>query len=311
MADGCIIFDAAVLLYIYLMKYKQIKHRVSHQGPAMLIADYCAQFMPSLGSKSAAKKALRSGQLLLNGNIAKTSDRIKHGDLVLLRLKIKAPKVFNMQIPITYEDEHFMVVDKPGGIAVNGNRYKTVENVFARHPMPNHISGVLERPIALHRLDVPTKGLLMLAKTKEAQIALSGLFERREIKKMYRAVVHGKSDRQGTIDFSINGKTAMTKYQTVRTVQSRIYGYLSLIHAFPVSGRTHQIRKHLHGINHLIVGDKEYAGTAKTVLGKGLFLQASELAFEHPFEHTTIKLTLSIPGKFTRLLDREEERFRQ
>ena len=292
------------------MQRKSLSHTVKNISGKVRIVDYCGEVFKPLGSKSATKKAIKANRLYLNGKLAISADFVNPGDRITLKLDPDKIKQYNLPIDIVYEDEFFLIVDKPGGIAVNGNRFKTVENVFAKHLYNFNSADALPRPIAVHRLDVPTKGLLVLAKTKQAQIKLSMAFQQKKIEKSYLAVVHGKPPDEGQIDVAVEGKKALTKYKTLRTVPSKIYNHLSLVRLKPITGRTHQLRIHMKQLGHLIVGDKYYAGNQKTILGKGLFLQASSLSFLHPLTQKKLALKIDIPNRFNRVLDREEARFK-
>ena len=289
--------------------------RYRHTVPDILnpvrVADYCAHAFSLLGTKSAAKKAISAGRIFLNDRLAKTSDWVKSGDHVELRGGgIKKIKKLDLALPIIHQDEYLVVVNKPGGIAVNGNRYKTVENALSNLNQCNSMADALLRPVAAHRLDVPTSGLVILAKTKSALVKLNRAFQEQRISKTYQAVVHGKPQPQGEINMPVDGKYACTRFETVRSVRSRKFGFLTLLHLFPITGRRHQLRLHLRSIGHLIVGDKMYADGQKTILGKGLLLCASSLQFSHPISKEEINMTIQPPQKFTRILDREADRFK-
>ena len=289
---------------------KLLQHRVPSVRKSIRVVDYCGGVFPALGSKSATKKAISAGRLFLNGEKAKTADFVKDGDLIELRGSlVRKVKKLDLDLPIIFEDAHFLVVNKPGGIAVNGNRYKTVENAVADLNRSNALPDALRRPMAAHRLDVPTSGLVLLAKTKSAQIKLNRIFQEKKIAKTYLAVVHEKPTGKGFIDTPIDGKKALTRYRVVRTVPSKLFGHLSLVKLYPVTGRTHQLRIHLKRIGHLIVGDKMYAEGKRTILGKGLLLCASSLQFRHPILNEEIDITIRPPQKFNRILDREADRF--
>ncbi len=276
----------------------------------MRIADYAAREITSLGSKSAAKKALRRGDISINGKTASTADWVYQGDLIeFIDTSIRPIKKLKLPLDIVFEDEHLIVVNKPGGIAVNGNRYKTLENALADINKNSTLPDALPRPIAVHRLDVPTTGLVILAKTKSAQVDLNRLFQLQQVSKTYVAIVHGKPPSSGFIDTPIDEKKSSTKYSVVRSVPSRIFGHLSLVQLKPITGRTHQLRIHLKSIGHLIVGDKLYSENQKTILGKGVLLAAVALSFIHPITLKQLNLTIEPPAKFKRILDREETRY--
>jgi 23S rRNA-/tRNA-specific pseudouridylate synthase len=98
---------------------------------------------------------------------------------------------------------------------------------------------------------------------------------------------------------------AITKYEKLQSVSSKFYTHLSLLKLIPVTGRTHQLRIHLHSEGHLIVGDKQYAETQKTILGKGLMLCSTRLKFKHPQNNQEMDIQIKMPKKFMRVLDRE------
>ncbi len=287
------------------------KHKVPVIKGRIRISDYCGNIFPILGSKSATKKALAKNNILLNGRVAKTSDLVKTGDFIELKQSnTRAIKKLDVAVDIVFEDEFIVIVNKPGGIAVNGNRFKTVENAVANLNKNNKQPDALPRPVAVHRIDVPTKGMVILAKTKGALINMSRLFQENKVSKKYVAIVHGKVDEKGEIDQPIGGKKSRTNYQTKRVVPSRVYDHLSLVELHPITGRTHQLRIHMKDLGHLILGDKEYAINEKTLLGKGLFLCACSLKFPHPISGKPKDFQISPPTRFTRILDREAQRFK-
>jgi len=274
------------------------------------LVDYCINAYPMLGSRSAVKKAIFKEQLFLNDQPAKLNDRVTAGDrLMLQKQEVRRVRNIRVSLDVIFEDEYILVVNKPGGMAVNGLRDKTVENAVAGFNTRNKMADALDRPIAVHRIDVPTSGLVVLAKTKNALIKLSEAFQKKRIEKEYSAVVHGKAAATGMIVEDIEGKKSITEYQLIESVPSRVFGHLSLLNVKPLTGRTHQIRLHLKSKGHLIVGDKMYAERQKTILGKGLLLCARKLKFKHPVTGEKIELEIPIPAKYHKVLDREKSRF--
>lgn len=293
------------------MSQKRWKHQVKQVKPNTRIVDYCGKAIPILGSKSATKKAISAGRVLLNGKKATTANFIKVGDQIEVKGSgVSKIKKLDLEMPIVFEDDYMIVVNKPAGIAVNGNRYKTVENAVVGLAKKSRQNDALPRPVAVHRIDVPTKGLVLLAKTKTALIQLGKAFQNNQVKKTYFAVVHGQPPKNTTIQEAIGGKKAITQVQTVRVARSRVYQHLSLVELQPITGRTHQLRIHLNNQGHLIIGDKEYAQGQKTILGKGLFLCACRLSFKHPISGKDLDLEIALPARFGKLLEREDKRFK-
>lgn len=289
---------------------KNWNHRAVGLKKPIPVTSYCRQAFPVLGSKTAIRKAISDSRLLLNGKPARAHDLVQEGDYVQLTgLGLQKAREFDADLETVFEDEHLLIINKPGGIAVNGNRNKTVENAVAGNVTASSEADALPRPIAAHRIDVPTKGLVLLAKTKSALIKLGRAFQQNEIRKEYLAVVHGRPPKDGEIDLPVQGKPALTHFHTEVLAPSRVYGHLALVRLHPQTGRTHQLRIHLQRKGHLIVGDKEYAGKQKTILGKGLFLCACGLAFEHPATGKEISFHIDPPNRFEKLLQREKERF--
>ncbi|MEZ4995408.1 MAG: RluA family pseudouridine synthase [Saprospiraceae bacterium] len=291
---------------------KNWSHRASGLKKPVPAISYCQRVFPVLGSKTAARKAIDEGRLLVNGKVIQFGELIREGDeLQLTGLGLQKARDFEADLEIIFEDDHLLVVNKPGGIAVNGNRNKTVENAVAGNAGISSQTDALPRPIAAHRIDVPTKGLVLLAKTKSALIELGRAFQQNEIKKEYVAVVHGHPPENGKIDRPVQGKSAVTLYHTEVTTDSRVFGHFALVRMHPQTGRTHQLRIHMQRQGHLIVGDKQYAGKQKTILGKGLFLCACALTFRHPASGKEMKFQIDPPARFRKLLQRERDRFKK
>ena len=123
------------------------------------------------------------------------------------------------------------------------------------------------------------------------------------MQKEYIALVHGEIQEQGTINQAISGKKAITQFNKIKSVSSRIFEHLSLVKLKPITGRTHQPRIHLKDLGHLIVGDKQYAAGEKTILGKGMMLCARRLQFEHPVSKKLTEIEIPYPTKFDRILE--------
>jgi 23S rRNA pseudouridine1911/1915/1917 synthase len=201
------------------------------------------------------------------------------------------------------------------------------------HPAPGHPSGTLvnallhhdpqlknqpsKRPGLVHRLDKETSGVVVVGRSTEAVQALQGLFKRRQVEKIYTALVHGQPNvPSGLIDVPIGrhpsdrqrmaalaeGRPAQTRFQLIAT-----YPHYSLLEINLLTGRTHQIRVHLSWLKHPVVGDTVY-GYRKDSLRLGRhFLHAQSLRFKHPQSGQTITVTAPLPPHLKQVLTKIAE----
>ncbi|MCX6726078.1 MAG: RluA family pseudouridine synthase [Candidatus Shapirobacteria bacterium] len=232
-----------------------------------------------------------------------------------------------MNPKIIFEDEYFLIIDKPAGMTVNrAETTKGQETVqdWVEKEVFNSLdlskidqeSDFIKRSGTVHRLDKETSGLLIIAKTPKAFEELQRQFKERQIKKKYLALVHGQViPEEGMIEATIarnpfnrekfgiflGGREAKTKYKRINKGELiKEKEKFSLLELYPETGRTHQIRVHLKFINHPIVSDEKYAGR-KTVRKDRqwcprLFLHAAGLSFEHPLKEQKVELSLKLPS---------------
>ena len=286
----------------------------SHIAPADLsptrLSDYAHIAFPEIGSRKGGKKAVKKGELILNGKPGHSGDWVKPGFQIEWQPTDKLPiKIFENPLEIVYEDDHVAIVLKPGGIPVSGNQYKTLQNALPYNLSKSEEKDALVLPRPAHRIDSATNGLVLIGKTKSALINLGQQFAGKTIKKRYRALVSGKLDGEGTIQIPIENKEALTRYSIVKTVNAIHTRHLSLVDLYPETGRTHQLRIHLATIGHPIHGDRLYGTEGKTYTGKGLFLSAVELTFTHPYTGKEQTVSHPEPNKFKIILERENKRF--
>lgn len=285
-------------------------HKVPESVQNVRLSDYVRTAFPTIPSRKAAAKAIKRGALRIDGVPAQSGDWVEAGQtLELAELQRAAPKTYRLPLEVVFEDEYLAVINKPPGIEVSGNKFKTVENALAGSLAPSPQPDALSWPRPVHRLDYSTSGLLLIAKTASAQVFLGQQFEEKNIHKRYRAVVAGKPPASGRVDETINGMPAQSEYAAVETVPSLRSGQLTLVDLFPITGRTHQLRIHMAAIGHPIVGDQKYGPTGHVLKGKGLFLAAVELRFPHPADRRERVVTIDTPPKFASLLQREQTRW--
>jgi len=229
-----------------------------------------------------------------------------------------------MSPKIIYQDDSFMVVDKPAGWIVNDAEtainQPTLQSWLAKQKFP--LAGDREyRSGIVHRLDKETSGILLVAKTKETFKGLQKQFKERKIRKTYLALVHGHVERgQGEIVAPVGrlpwrrdrfgvlpgGREATTGYKVTRYYDTKSGDY-SLVEFYPKTGRTHQIRIHAKYLGHPIVADEFYAGR-KTARNDRkwcprLFLHAAKISFFHPKTGKRVTFESRLPQELEEALE--------
>ncbi len=270
-------------------------------------------------SRSYVKKLINDELVLVNGKKTKSSYIVKNGDSI--EVNIPKPKKIEAEpedipIDIIYEDDDLLVVNKPQDMVVHpaaGNINGTLVNSLLFNVSNlSSINGCI-RPGIVHRLDKDTSGLLVVAKNDISHRKLSDSLKNRDIKRVYRALVHGRVKvDSGTIDAPIgrhpvhrkrmavtkkNSKTAVTHY----TVIDR-YDDFTLLELRLESGRTHQIRVHLSYINHPVVGDPVYSSRKNKFALEKQMLHAYNIGLNHPTSNEYIEFTQDLPEYFKEIL---------
>ena len=197
-----------------------------------------------------------------------------------------------MNIPIAYEDQWLLVVDKPSGlltVPTPKNEKRTLTSILNLYPC--------------HRLDRETSGLIIYAKDKGTQQKMMDEFQNRRIKKTYLAFVRGIPQKnQGEIKNRIEGLSAQTRYKVIEKRKD-----FAILEINPLTGRTNQIRIHLKQIGHPILGESKFAFRRDfTIKAKRLMLQAAGLEFKHPVTGSQLCLRLGLPDDLKKFLDKHE-----
>lgn len=262
------------------------------------LQEYAASVFKSIPTRSGIKKAIKRQEILIDGKVGKTSDWIEeHQKIELVQQETSAKKIFHLKLEVVFEDNFLAVVHKPAGYPCSGNYFRTIENALPFNLQASEEIDALPFPLPVHRLDNPTSGLLVIAKTRAAQIKLNRSFESKEIIKTYLALVEGETLHNFVYENAIDGKEALTKGKRLKLFRKRDR-FFSLLELKPETGRTHQIRKHLSQNGFPIVGDKEYGTGEVFFQKKGLYLTAIGLNFEHPISFEIVELRLEFPKKF-------------
>ncbi|KPK08308.1 MAG: ribosomal large subunit pseudouridine synthase D [Betaproteobacteria bacterium SG8_39] len=259
---------------------------------------------------------LREGAIALDARPATARQTVIGGEQVRLvpppLPDAAAPQAEKMPLAIVYEDADILVIDKPAGLVVHpgaGVHRGTLLNALLAHAPQ---LGGLPRAGIVHRLDRDTSGLLVVAKTLEAQTSLVRQLAERSMQRVYLAVVHGVPSAGGTIDQPIGrdlrsrtrmaitrrGREARTRYQVVERFDAA-----ALIECRLETGRTHQIRVHLQHLGYPIVGDPVYRRGASARISFGRqALHARELSLAHPRSGEPMTWRAPLPADMKRLI---------
>ena len=221
-------------------------------------------------------------------------------------------------VPVVFEDEHVVVIDKPAGLVVHpgaGHPDATLVNgLLARYPEIAEV-GQSHRPGIVHRLDVGTSGLMVVARSPEAYDALVAALSARRVERIYQALVWGYPENvHGVVDAPIgrdhrdpqrmavvvDGKPARTGYRVERRFDAP--AATAAVTCRLETGRTHQIRVHMAAIGHPVVGDATYGGVRTAVDSPRPFLHAAELAFRHPLSDELLTFTSALPADLAGVL---------
>lgn len=229
-------------------------------------------------SRARVQRAIKDGSIIVNGKIKVPGYTVRIGDIIIFSQEIPQETITEEEklpsIPIIFEDRDVVVVNKPAGIVIHeGTLHRSqtlVSWLIDRYPAIKNRSHEFEGPVGIiHRLDKDTSGVMICAKTPQAQVLLRKQFLDRRVKKEYLALVYGaltmtqgritqplarskRNPMRRTID--PEGKPAITEWKR----EEVIHGIYTLLRVFPFTGRIHQIRAHLHFIGHPIVGDHLY-----------------------------------------------------
>ena len=283
------------------MQIKEI-HTVPKLENSIRFQEYAVGIFKTLPTKSGVKKAIKKKLISINGDIATTALFILGEEKVILFESEDSSNFKRLQLTldVIFEDDYLAIINKPAGILVSGNKFKTISNALDQNLIKSRqLDAVKAKPI--HRLDYPTTGLLLIGKTNASIIALNKLFEYKQIKKTYFAITIGQMEFSGIINTLIDNKNSETHYEVMKTVVSKRFEYLNLVKLSPKTGRRHQLRKHMLSLGNPILGDKEYCNEKLILNGKGMYLHAGILEFIHPFTKQQIKIKKDFSNKFTKI----------
>jgi 23S rRNA pseudouridine1911/1915/1917 synthase len=285
---------------------------VSGNEARLRLDQFLAKRLPEF-SRSRLQQLIRNGFVLLNNLNSRPRQIVRVGDKIqFTEPPLEKVETMPEQIPldVIFEDDDLIVINKPAGLVVHpgaGHREHTLVNALLNHCSALSGIGGKERPGIVHRLDKETSGCLVAAKNDLTHHGLSRQFANRTVEKVYLALVTGKVLKpNGVIEEKIarhpvhrqrmsasaaRGRAAKTEYRVLRSSDRA-----SLLECRLHSGRTHQIRVHVHHLGHAVIGDKVYARDAKDFPRQ--MLHAWKLGFRHPRTREWKNFAAPLPDDF-------------
>jgi 23S rRNA pseudouridine1911/1915/1917 synthase len=278
-------------------------------------------------SRSQIQRLIKEGLVSVAGRESKANQSVKAGQTIRVEIPEPVdpvPRPEALPLPILYQDEDLIVVDKPAGMVVHpaaGHATGTLVNALLHHVTDLSGVGGEKRPGIVHRLDRGTSGLMVVAKHDAAHAELSRQFHDREVEKEYFALVWGEVQAGRRIDAPIgrdpgnrkkmSARARRTREAVTRILRAEKLRVLTLVQVAIHTGRTHQIRVHLSAIGHPVVGDPLYGGVRRRVPGDVRavthldrpFLHAARLVFKHPRDGRRMEFTSELPDDLQSVLD--------
>jgi 23S rRNA pseudouridine1911/1915/1917 synthase len=301
--------------------------RVNAEQAGIRLDQYLAGAVPGQ-SRSQIQRLIKDGLVLVAGREAKANYLVRPGDVIAVDLPEPgpaAPQAEELPLDILFEDTDIIVINKAAGMVVHpapGHGGGTLVNALLHHV--DDLSGVggEVRPGIVHRLDRGTSGVMVVAKHDVSHRELARQFHDREVEKEYEALVWGLVHQGRRIDAAIgrdphdrkkmSNRARFARSAVTRITFSRFLDGVSYLHVAIATGRTHQIRVHLSGIGHPIVGDTVYGGVRRLMPAhlrvvqrlERPFLHARRLAFTHPSEPgRRLEFTAPLPDDLQSVLD--------
>ncbi len=267
-------------------------------------------------NRSYIKKNIVSGRVKVNGKVVlKAGYKIHLSDII--QINVIKDSVQLIDIPIIFENEDVIVVNKPTGILSHSKGPILEESTVSSWALEKLTCLTGNRAGIVHRLDRPTSGVMILAKNINALNFLQKQFSTRKAKKVYYAIVHGiPKELEAIIDIPIarnitnpksfivskNGKTAQTKYKVIKTNHTK---QLTLLRLMPFTGRTHQLRVHLSYLNLPILGDTLYNKNEKSAVSR-MYLHAYSLEINIPNNLKRKKFVAKLPDEFNSIMNEKD-----
>ncbi len=298
------------------MERERLSFKITDGDAGKRLDKYLVERLPKEFSRAHIQKLVLEGHIILDGAIGRNSHKLCIGETV--DVTIPAPIASFMEpedipLKIVYEDKELLVVDKPAGMVVHpapGNYSGTLVNALLYHCKDLSGIGGVAKPGVVHRIDKDTSGLLLVAKTDKAHIALAKQFKDKTIRRVYIAIVKGRVELDnGSVDLPIgrnpkdrfkmavkfeDSKDAVTTYKVLERFKGA-----TMLRLVLGTGRTHQIRVHMLHIGHPIVGDEKYG--YKDSIGRQA-LHAKTIGFIHPKTGKYMEFSSELPEDMLKLI---------
>lgn len=305
---------------------KRVLAEISPSLAGLRLDQAMAELFPEF-SRNRLQTWIKAGHALVDGSALPPKHKVLGGERVELRVEVETETVCEGQdipLEIVYEDEALLIVNKPAGLVVHpaaGHRDGTLQNALLHHAQ--ELAGI-PRCGLVHRIDKDTTGLLMIAKTLQAQKSLVDQLQARSIQREYLALVQGSLGAGGTVDEPIGrhpvdrqrfavrpgGKPSVTHYRV-----AECFAGATLLRVKLETGRTHQIRVHMAHLRHPLVGDPVYGGRQQLSSRGGpalvaalrafrrQALHAEKLGLRHPLTGEYCEWRTDVPEDLRQLLD--------
>lgn len=308
------------------MTGERVELTVEPEHDGLRLDQFLANVLPGQ-SRSQIQRLIKDEKVHAPVRHVRASTPVRSGMQVTIDIPPPAPTTpepEDIDLPILYDDEDVVVVNKPAGMVVHpaaGHAHGTLVNALLYHVKGLSGIGGEARPGIVHRLDRGTSGVMVVAKNDRAHQELSRQFKLREVEKEYYALVWGVVQPGRRIESAIgrdlkDRRKISSRARRARHAVTRVTGAehlrgVSLLSVAIATGRTHQIRVHLSEIGHPIVGDATYGGVKRHVpahlraVGRlqRPFLHAARLAFKHPADGRRVEFTAPLPDDLQAILD--------
>jgi len=252
-------------------------------------------------SLSYIRQILKGGSVTLNDLPATPETLLRLSDTVSLK---ETSRIRSLLKPrsngpdILYEDDEVAVFNKPAGLSVHRSSEHGIHNLVDAGISYFGRRGIELKLYPVNRLDRETSGLVVMAKSSTKAGAFGKLFQEGLVEKRYLTVVSGKTPDSGVIDLPLDEKESRSEFRTLCTRKG-----VSILSVTPVTGRSHQIRRHLSSIGHPVMGDLRYGGKRIRELS-GHALHSYRLGFPHPFSGVAVSIFSPVPEEFAGYLSR-------